>query len=926
MSEKGEIPAVPIGAEFYSLGSREGIRKHQDPPASKDPKVLNLYLKDETDAIVQTILNKLRPQNMTWLETILKSPEWMDHPQISKIVRLFVRDRNEIYHETFNELNAVKNPQSEGETVASAAQELKRKGLTLLERVTGKASKEYQQLEHFLDYFDTQYKRNPKKTIEENLKDCENYMRDNGASDDVVRVWRLYRDSYDKALDVQTREMRRMIADIIAEAAEKGTSPDLDQLKDTLKGALAQMEQWRGFYAPRIRETGDWKVLAYKGDKNNKEWYRDHRGSELAARRLAKNLERDGWKVYDIGRVEKLPEDVYQDTNALATAKLIDAALDRLENKEGFGPILTAQFNRDLLAAVADEIRARGFRSHMMHRQEGRVVKGYIEDPIRRNVLYMNQIASGTAKARVARMAMAELLGEKVKGKLVGGIDPAKEPKEYEVATAYIREQLRNLDASDRVIGIAKSIATFKFLGFNLRSLAVNMTAIVTTAPASIHQYAMGGTGSMYRVYDAIGRAGKDYAAVLAGKKLANAGEQTFLDDVHKKGWDDAQYTRDALGTMEKTHSRVWATMMDASMYLFGKSEQWNRGTTMLAAYRLARKRGLDHAAAAEAAKESSDRAHGVYGRATLPMWAQGQNPAAKIGQMMYIYSKFSHNYLQMLYDLGFKKHNVKAAMFAFLSPIVVAGGAALPFKDTIFAVAGFVLRSLFGEDRDPEKWVWDTIREHLGDTTERVGRHGLTGAAGVDISGSLSIGVGIPRNMLELTGAIGGVADSVMTGGKALMRGQYSKAVESVLPTGLANPIRATREAREGVSTRANNRVWDERGRPLQPSAGETAARAAGFRSTRQAVLAERTWEGKRQSSHYAELRQSIYQRYRAWLLGKQDKEEHKKIVKAVREYNEKVKDLKDGEAPKITFASMRGQVSRMQKAPKAIRANLVN
>lgn len=925
MSEKGGIPAVPIGAEFYSLGSREGIRKHQDPPASKDPKALNLYLKDETDAIVQTILNKLRPQNMTWLETILKSPEWMDHPQVSKIVRLFVRDRNEIYHETFNELNAVAQPKTEGETVASVAQALKNKGLTLRERVTGKASKEYQKLEHFLDYFDTQYRRNPKKTVEENLKDCENYMRANGASDDVVRVWRLYRDSYDKALDIQTREMRRMIADMIAEAAEKGTSPDLEQLKDTLKGALAQMEQWRGFYAPRIREVGDWKVLAFKGDKNNREWYRDHRGSELAARRLAKNLERDGWTVYDVGRVEKLPEDVYQDTNSLATAKLIDAALDRLENKEGFGPILTAQFNRDLLAAVADEIRARGFRSHMMHRQEGRVVKGYIEDPIRRNVLYMNQIASGTAKARVARMAMAELLGEKVKGKLVGGIDPAREPKEYEVATAYIREQLRNLDASDRVIGIAKSIATFKFLGFNLRSLAVNMTAIVTTAPASIHQYAMGGTGSMYRVYDAIGRAGKDYAAVLAGKKLANADEQTFLDDVHKKGWDDAQYTRDALGTMEKTHSRVWATMMDASMYLFGKSEQWNRGTTMLAAYRLARKRGLDHAASAEAAKESSDRAHGVYGRATLPMWAQGQNPAAKIGQMMYIYSKFSHNYLQMLYDLGFKKHNVKAAMFAFLSPIVVAGGAALPFKDTIFAVAGFILRSLFGEDRDPEKWVWDTIREHLGDTAERVGRHGLTGAAGVDISGSLSIGVGIPRNMLELTGAIGGVADAAMTGGKALMRGQYSKAVENVLPTGLANPIRAAREAKEGVSTRANNRVWDERGRPLQPSAGETAARAAGFRSTRQAVLAERTWEGKRQSSHYAELRQSIYQRYRAWLLGKQDKEEHKKIVKAVREYNEKVKDLKDGEAPKITFASMRGQATRMQNAPKAVRANLV-
>jgi len=77
------------------------IRKQTDPPVSNDPKVLNLYLKDEADAIVQTIMNKLHPKSMTWLETMLKSPEWFDHPQIQNIVKLFMRDRNEIYHETF---------------------------------------------------------------------------------------------------------------------------------------------------------------------------------------------------------------------------------------------------------------------------------------------------------------------------------------------------------------------------------------------------------------------------------------------------------------------------------------------------------------------------------------------------------------------------------------------------------------------------------------------------------------------------------------------------------------------------------------------------------------------------------------------------------------------------------------------------------
>lgn len=904
------------------------IRRQQDPPVSRDPKVLNTYLKDETDAIVQTIMNKLRPKHMTYLELFLKSPEWFDNPQISNIVRLFVRDRNERYHETINDLIAVDDIDSPEKTVPEAGKALKGKGLSLVDRLAGKESAEYKMLSDFIDYFDTEAKRNPNKSDAENLADCEAYMRKNGATDDVVRVWRLYRQAYDKALELQTRQLREMIAQIIEEAAFRGESPDasLAELKDTLKYALAEMETWKGYYAPRIREAGNWKVQSYKKHgplEVNREYYRDHRGSELSARRLANRLRREGWTVYSVSQVEKLPESIYQDVKAAAAAKLIDNALDKV--KENSTSIVAIR--SEVLRAVADEIRARGFRSHQIRRKEGAVIKGYIEDPIKRHLLYANQLAGGLSKAYVARRAIEELLGQKVNGKHVGGIDPIADPKAYEVATNYIEEQLRNLDASDRIIGLAKSIATFKFLGFNIRSLAVNMTAIVTTAPSSIHQYAMGGKGSIAKVLKELGRAGGDYGAFMAGRKLANADEQAFLEDSQRKGWDDAQYTRNALGVMEKTHSRIWNTMMDGSMYLFGKSEQWNRGTTMLAAYRLARKRGLDYAAAAEAAKEASDRAHGVYGRATLPMWAQGTNPAAKVGQMLYIYSKFSHNYLQMLYDLSFKKKNIKGAMFAFLSPIVVAGGAALPFKDTIFAFSGFILRALFGEDKDPEKWVWDTIREHLGDGAEKVGRHGLTGAAGIDISGSLSIGVGIPRDMLELTGAVGGVIDAVGEGGKAAMRRQYSKAVENLLPTGLANPIRAAREAKEGVSTRANNPVWDERGRQLVPTSGETTARALGFRSARRAVLSERTWEGKRQAAHYTDLRQSIYQRYRAWLLGdRHNQEEHKRIMKMVREYNGKARELKDGEVPEIKAGSLRSQARRMEKAPKAVRANLAN
>ena len=908
-------------------GEQYAVEKQTDPPVSKDPKVLNFYLKDETDAIVQTFLSKLHPGSMSWLETMLKSPEWFSHPQIQNIVKLFMRDRSEIYHETFNELNKADNPFQEYDTVAEAAKALKRKGLTLAETVSGKVSPEYQNLQKILDEGDTTWRRDTARPLPEQLKKFEDHIRKQGATDDTIAVWKLYRESYDKALDLQTQQLRDMIDQITEEAAFKGQDPDLEKLKKTLKGALAMMEEWKGFYVPRIREQGNWKVQAFKEHgpmSANKEFYREHAGSELAARRIAKRLQREGWIISNVGEVERLPEDIYQDVNAVATAKLIDTALEKMSSKVDLEGDLTAKFNEEVLRAVADEIKARGFRSHMIHRTEGSVIRGFIEDPIKRHLLYLNQLSGGISKARVAKMAMDELLGKKVAGKQEGGIDPVTDSKAYGVATNYIREQLRNMDASDRMIGLAKSIATFKFLGFNLRSLAVNMTAIATTAPAAIHQYAMDGKGSMFGIMRELGFAGKDYAALMAGKRLANADEQRFMDDVKKKGWDDAQYTREALGEMSKIHSKIWATLMDGSMYLFGKSEQWNRGTTMLAAYRVARKTGMAHAAAAEAAKTASDKAHGVYGKATMPMWAQGANPAAKIGQMAYVYAKFGHSYLQMLYDMGLKKHNIKAAMFAFLSPLVLAGGAALPFKDALFAIFGALFRPLFGDGWDPEKWVWDTIREHLGTGAEKIGRHGLTGAAGLDISGSLSIGVGIPKNFIDLTGAVGGVATEGKEAWDSLMEGRFGRAAEHALPSGLANPLRAYRESVEGATTRNKRRVWDEEGKPFVPSAGETAARAFGFRSTNQAVLSERTWEGHKEQTAFADKRNAIYERFRAWTLGGRDRDEYREIVKQVQEYNDQIAKQGIRGVSRITSQSLRDQAKRMQRPSKNERALL--
>jgi len=93
-----------------------------------------------------------------------------------------------------------------------------------------------------------------------------------------------------------------------------------------------------------------------------------------------------------------------------------------------------------------------------------------------------------------------------------------------------------------------------------------------------------------------------------------------------------------------------------------------------------------------------------------------------------------------------------------------------------------------------------------------------------------------------------------------------------------------------------------------------ETAARVAGFRSAKEATLAERTWESKKEEGNYAERKSVIYERYRAY-IAKPSKKEHKEILKLVQEFN---KSIKGKNVARITFKSMKTQAKRMRKPTK--------
>jgi hypothetical protein len=403
--------------------------------------------------------------------------------------------------------------------------------------------------------------------------------------------------------------------------------------KLSLKEAIAYMESWRGYYAPRVRNPGIWVVQGHKDGK----YVREHFRTRFMANKEKIRMERAGFTVKDVHEDERIPEAVYQEIRAADTEKLVTRAAQKL----GLDQEIYEEFRAGLLQETADLIRVRGFRSHMVKRRKDAVVKGYVEDPLERFLMYSSNISSGLAKAETAKRMAQEL----------GKMDEIKDSKAFTAAHRYVKEQLRNQDKIDRYIGLAKSVTSMKYLGIpNTRSPVVNLTAMVTTVPPAIYHYVLGGKGNAKSMIRPLIKSGNDFGkfqklawnANKAGKKPQkpkglNQDEFDFLINATMKGHFAAQHTRDAMGAAENQLSKGWSKAMNVSMSLFGITERFNRGTTMLAAYRLAKKNGKSSEEAARLAKLASDKAHGLYGKATLPAWAQGTNPLAKLGQLSYV-------------------------------------------------------------------------------------------------------------------------------------------------------------------------------------------------------------------------------------------------------------------------------------------------
>lgn len=891
------------------------------------PEQISDWMKDNS-LYALSQFKQMLPKNtpeLSILERLLASPEWYQHPIFRNLVDLFSNQRHDIANKIFqdNEMIDPTMPVSDKNSLIAAAKSLKNKGLSKTDIFRGKSSREYDALKWVITYGDAEYIRNKKEPLGIQMKKFEDHVREklskqrftSAQINEIMNTWQLFRRSYDSYLKLMMAPMIEMRNKIKYASKSEGKENDLYKKLDTdLSYMINQMNSWSGFYAPRERLPGKWVVYGLKGEGDKEKRFREHVGTRFEAEKLKDRYERMGYTVQPITEYNQMPEIVMQNLRQTHITQAIKNAIqsEKAKSKGNQDKIdLLNQLNQGVLNQVADIIQARGYLSSKMARITEHHITGYIEDPIERYLIYARNTSNGLAKSQVSQTAY----------EVLRHIDPMKSADEnrlYNAASKYIEDNLRNIDKADRAVALAKSAATMKYLALNPRSLLVNATAVATTAPAAIHQYATGGKIGLHKIVASLASAGADFGKFMAGNRNFSKEEQQFLNDLIRSHYDNPQYTMDVMGNLQGSGSKLWNTAMRWGMTPFSLSERWNRGTTMLAAFRLARSQGKSYEEASKLARIASDKAHGIYGKATLPEIAQGTTLVARAAQMMYSYAKFGHNYVQMLYDLGFRKQNLQAFAYALLSPVVLAGGASLPFKDNIVYTVNWILRFL-GIKEDSEKWWWDQTRKYLGKEGEKLGRHGIIGYMGADISSSLSINLGIPDTYSKLAGPVGGVAEDLSNVKKYTQTGEYSKAAESVLPNAVTNLLRAYRERQEGVTSRQGRRLWDESGKPFIPTTGQALLRATGFRPSEQAMLQERKFESQRVYDTFKEAHDNILEAIRAYLISPvKNPEKMVRITRQIEKYNQQITSQGlINQVPLITRNSIMTQL-RGVSAPK--------
>ncbi|WP_243546222.1 PLxRFG domain-containing protein [Pseudodesulfovibrio tunisiensis] len=524
---------------------------------------------------------------------------------------------------------------------------------------------------------------------------------------------------------------------------------------------------------------------------------------------------------WDKGENKHLPDELYEfpiDTNAME--QIINAAADKVEDRKRGEEIRTR-----MAEAVSDIMKARGWSAATIGRKG---VPGYETEDIQ-GILYDYKAGlSGWITKMQASRDFTKLLGK---------IDAKDHPREYVYATNYVQNMLRNGDRIDRTVGNVKALAFLWYLGFNLKTAALNLTQnLIVGVPRLSMETRDGG----FRYAKAAMATLTD--AVTKGKHLPED-EARLLNDLYREDVITEGFLNEIRGRVQGVSlGNLWNKLLRWAGMPMAIAERFNRASLALAAYRAARDgklkqhpgRKMNFEAAKAFAEDIVRDSHFVYGKTNLPQPLRN-SVAGRAANPVYTFRTFSHNILSiwswMLRTQG--REGRTAFAKSMLGTALVGGFTALPFYATIM----HLFQWLTGDDDD---WT-EEIRKRLpeGDVLRDIVSYGLPAGAGFSLGGSVGLetpvlarmepGATLEENIADNLGDILGIPwDLIVTKPSRFMKARKAgddwRAFEEVAPTIVRNGMAGYRMWRDGQYTLSGRPIND----PGQPGPRKLAGSEA--------------------------------------------------------------------------------------------------
>lgn len=380
-----------------------------------------------------------------------------------------------------------------------------------------------------------------------------------------------------------------------------------------------------------------------------------------------------------------------------------------------------------------------------------------------------------------------------------------------------------------------------QYLGGSLASAAVNMTQPFAVTLPWLSQF--GGmrqaAAQMTRALADMARPGHRYEADLA-RDMKKAEEDGVVSpqEIHQlmaqaRGAGalrsgDGTRRGDALAAA----ANAWERLKVAWGQPFALAEQFNRRSTYIAAWRLARQQGMADADAF--ARRAVLETQFVYTKANKARWSRGA-----VGGALFTFKTYSVSYLELMHRMwtqgGTPGKQGVAWMLAML--LLMGGAGGLPFmEDAEDLVDG--LAQLAGYNTSAKQWRQQALQDIVGDGLAEFIESGVSGLPGapIDISGRLGMGNLLPgtgllltkqnreRDLLDVAGPAGDLLARGFAAGRKLLTGDAGGAAMELAPT-------AVRNLAKGADMLATGSYRDAKGyKVLDTTALEALAKAAGF------------------------------------------------------------------------------------------------